>query len=635
MAWREYFKKRPNFQQLKEIKKFLSPQELWATKLLLAAITLSTVWLGTQLYQDNVTKVPMAGGTYVEALIGAPKFINPLLAQTNDVDTDISRLVFSGLLKFDADLNLVPDLATSYKISEDKLTYTFFLKPNAFWHTRGSEEAKPVTSDDIILTFENIQDPDFKSPLIVSFRGVQIKKVDNLTVQFILPEPFEPFLESMTFGILPAHVWQEIPNTTANLAEANIRPVGSGPWQFSTLTRDKLGNIKSYTLVPFEKYYDNPPLIQKLTFKFYPNFEEAVGALINNNVEGISFLPKALKERLISESDINFYSFDLPQYTGVFFNQKINSILKDKNVKQALAYAIDKTKIISEALSLEGQIVDGPILPGYEGYNENIEKYDFDPDKANQILNEAQWQIITADEYKQKLAEKISQERIDLQAELSQGEDVAPETIEEEVFTAPTSTEQILEEIILDPNQNIFRSKNDEILEITLTTVNQPENVTAATLVKKMWQDVGASVNLEIVDPNRIGREIIKPRNYEALLFGENLGASPDPFPFWHSSQNQDPGLNLAVFSNRNVDKLLEDARIEADSAKRDELYQEFQNIIISEIPAIFLYRPTYTYVISDKIKGLNVSQVIVPADRFNNITGWYIKTKASFAKEN
>lgn len=620
--------KLPKAKQIKHLGKILSSKELLILRISGAVIIICLIFLGVKFYLKNFLPTPIVGGEHVEALVGAPQYINPLLSQTNDVDQDITKLVFSGLLKYDKDLNLVPDLATEYQISEDQKTYTFTLKQNVKWH-----DGTPFTADDVIFSVQSILDPDFKSPLLPSFRGVEINKVDANTVTFTLPEPFPPFLEALTFGILPEHIWQEIPPINANLTEYNLKPIGTGPWKFKKLNKDSLGNIKSYVLVPNKDYYGPKPYLEKITFKFYPDFETAVQAIKSKSVGGISFLPKRLKDELTSSTNINFYSFSLPQYTAVFFNQKQNEILKDKNVRKALSLAIDKPKILSEALRLEGEIIDGPIIPGFPGYNPNLEKVVYDAEQANQILEDAGWKKISPQDFRlylEKEYQKLQEESLD--SARDKKEEQEEENQEVATSTAVTTLEEFIEQNVA-VDQTFYRQKGEQILEITLTTVDQPENVKAAELIQNFWQNVGVKTNLDIVSSGRISREVIKPRNYDALLYGEIVGADPDPFPFWHSSQNQDPGLNLAIFANRQVDKLLEDARKTTDAAKRHELYSQFQNIIVSEIPAIFLYNPTYTYVLDKNIKGLDISRITIPSDRFNNLEEWYIKTKRKYKK--
>lgn len=644
----------PKLKQLKYIPRILSKKEKRILQILCVIIILSAATVGINIYFRYFTLEPAYGGQYVEGLIGSPQFINPLLASNNDVDLDISRIVFSGLLKYDKNLNLVEDLAESYQISDDKKTYTFRLRDNLTWH-----DGEKLDADDVVFTFETILDPEFKSPLLKSFQGVEIEKIDERTVKFILKEPFAPFIYSLTFGILPKHIWKNIPTASSNLTEYNQRPIGSGPYQFDSLIKEKKsGNIREYKLIRYENYYGKRPYIDTLIFKFYPSFEEAVTALKNREVEGLSFLPKQYKEEEIPTDSINLYSINLSQYTAIFFNQKQNKQLKDKNVRMALAYSIDKEKILNEALLKEAEIIDGPILPGFVGYNPDLEKFEYNPEKANQLLDKSGWERISKDEYrKQRKQEELA--KIKKQEEKENKEkDEKPEsenhkqqaqentTKQEETITSNKESveqesqegvktqEQIIDEMLdieFKTEQEFFRKKDTAILTVQLTTVDQPSNVESAKLIQKFWQSVGVKTNIRIASGNEMKKEIIKNRDYEALLYAEAIGNDPDPYPFWHSSQNEYPGLNLSIFANREVDELLEDARKITDPEKRRLKYRHFQNILVAELPAIFLYNTLYTYPQSTKIKGFDIQRISVPADRFNNIDEWYVKTKRVF----
>lgn len=616
----------PSLKQFKYLSAVLNFKQRLLVKGLAVLIAISLVFMVGNFYFRNFLPSPTVGGEYAEGLIGAPQFINPLLSQTNDVDSDITRLIFSGLLKYDSQLQLVPELAESWQTNDDQTIYTFTLKENITWH-----DGQPLSADDVIFTFQSLKDPDFKSPLLISFRGVEVEKVDDRTIKFILPEPFGSFLEVLTVGILPEHIWAEIPPINANLTEYNLKPIGTGAWKFKSLSKDRLGNIKSYTIEPNSDYYGPKPYLEKITFKFYPDFETAVAALKNHSVEGLSFLPKELKSDLAGQKNLKFQSFYLPQYTAVFFNQKQNEILKDKNVRKALAFAIDKAKILSDALALEGEIIDGPILPLNIPQSPD-KKISFNPNQANQLLDEANWEQITPQQYQDFLAEQQAKAEEDNEeeenAEAGQNQEVEQATTTEEVVIEEEAEAGLLEA------QSFYRQKDDNILELTLTTVDQPENVKAGTLIAEFWQNIGVKVNLQIIEGNKISREIIKPRNYEILLFGIIVGSNPDPYHFWHSSQVQDPGLNLAQFANREVDKLLEDARQTNEASQQQGDYKRFQDILATEIPAIFLYNPTYTYVTDQKIKGSIIDRIIIPSDRFNDVEEWYIKTKRRYHTE-
>jgi len=591
-------KKIPSAKQFKYLPRVLDQRQRLIIAVSLGIALVSAIALLIIFFDRNFDRVPADGGEYTGGLIGAPQYINPLLAQ-NDVDIDLSRLIFSGLMKYDKNLQVVPDLTERYEVSEDQKVYTFVLRENAMWH-----DGDPVTAEDVIFTFESIQNTDFRSPLIISFRGVTVEKIDDRTVQFTLPQPYASFLEVLTVGILPEHLWREISPINANLTEYNIKPVGSGPWMFETLSKDRLGNIKTYNLEPNPAYYDRKPHLQHLTFKFYPDFVTAVEALKNHSVEGISFLPKELKPQLASQKSLNTYSFYLPQYTAIFFNQKKLDALRDKNVRQALALGIDKQRILTDALELEGEIIQSPLLPVAVSLS-NDKILTFNPNQANQLLDDAGWKRISQDEYKAFRSGQVT------------------------ASSSPTSTEPIAENIDggTEESQEFYRKDGDTVLEVTLTTVNHPVNVKTAEIIKHQWENIGVKVNISVIDSSRITREAIKPRNYEVLLFGIIVGSNADPFPFWHSSQVADPGLNLAQLSNREADKQLEGARTaDVTDDKKTQHYTSFAEILAQEVPAIFLYNPTYTYVVDKKIKGVDINRINIPADRFNNINEWYIK---------
>ncbi|MFH1225993.1 MAG: peptide ABC transporter substrate-binding protein [bacterium] len=613
----------PDGRQLSQLAKILSARERLAIKILGLTITVCLVIMAANFYLHNVEYLPQAGGEYTEGLIGAPRYLNPILAQTNDVDRDICQLIFAGLFKYNQHGELIPDLADSYSVSDDQKVYNIKLKNNLKWH-----DGEPLTVDDIIYTVAMIQDPEFKSPLLVSFKGVGVEKADAQTVKFVLSDPFAPFLGTLIFGILPEHLWSSILSANAILAEYNLKPTGAGPYKFSSLTKDRSGNIREYILTVNENYHGQLPYLKNINFKFYPDFDTATEALASKKTQGISFLPKGLKEKVTRNKNLAFYSLHLPQYTAIFFNQKNNEFLRDKKIREALAYALNKEKIIQETMAREGDIIHGPILPGLIGYNPEIKKYNYNPAEANQILDDKGFKRIEPAEYQQLMAEKKQKE----EAAAEKAETTDSETTTE---LEPAGTANPPADGELPPEPPFYRQKNNQFLTVKLTAVNQPESLTAAKLVLDYWQAIGVKVNLEIVDGYRIQRELIKPRQYEALLYSEILGSDPDPYAFWHSSQNQAPGVNLAVFSDRNVDKLLEDARQTNDNQKREEYYQKFQDILADQLPAIFLYNPTYTYAVSQEIKGLDTQRIAVPADRFANITNWYIKTKVRFKKNN
>ncbi len=554
----------PNWQQLQYLPQYLTQREKLIIRVLLAITILCLGFLLVQFYQRHVVYLPEQGGSYTEALIGQPQYINPILAQS-DVDRDLTTLIYSGLFRYNQSLELVPDLAERYEVSEDNKTYTVYLQQDITWHN-----GNPLLADDVVFTFSTIQDPDYSSPLYSNFDGVTIRRVDDYTVSFTLDEPYAPFLSNLTVGILPGHIWNDVTPATFRLAEFNTKPIGSGPFVFTGLTKDQTGNIKSYTLKRNESYYGQQPYLNEISFRLFPEFADAFNVVRSNNVDGITFIPNEYSGVIEKNNTINRYQLQLPQYTAVFFNQKID-LLKSENLKQALAHAVDKNRILQEALAGDGTIVHSTILPGFLGHNPDIQGYSYDLNQAATLLDEAGWTV---------------------------------------------------------PEDGGLRQKDGQELKFSLTTVDQTEYLKTADILRESWEAVGVGIELKIMNPSRVNKEIVKPRNYEAFLYGEIVGADPDPYPFWHSSQSLAGGLNLSNYFNKEVDTLLEEARKIDNADERADKYRAFQNIIAEEIPAIFLYSPYYEYGVHEDIQGITIERITIPSDRFNGITNWYSKTK-------
>ncbi|MEK7618749.1 MAG: ABC transporter substrate-binding protein, partial [Patescibacteria group bacterium] len=333
-------------------------------------------------------------------------------------------------------------------------------------------------------------------------------------------------------------------------------------------------------------YYGQKSTLSALQFKFYPDVDSTVNALKNRTVQGISYLPHSLKERLLADKDLATYVYHLPQYTALFFNGLNNPDLKSLAVRQALSSMIDRDAIIRDALAGEGERVDGPFLSGFFGEPGSPDKgapADYNPERAVTLLETAGW----------KRGEGGLWEKED-------------------------------------------KDKKKHTLRVTITTINQEENMRVADLVKEAWMAAGVDVQVSTVDPVRVRTDVIDPRNYEALLYGEIIGSDPDPYPFWHSSQARAPGLNLASFSNSDADKLLEEGRTITSLEKRKELYKKFQTLLAQDAPAAFLYRPMYTIAVSKKLKGVSDgTHIIYPSDRLSESVTWYSKSKRVWKKGN
>lgn len=586
----------PSLKQIKYIGKFLDAREVWLLRVSIFVLIASTVFLCARFYITHLEVIPIEGGEYIEGLIGNPKYINPLYASFSDVDSDISSLIFSSLLKRNKAGQLTNDLALNHETSEDGKTYTFKIRTGVKWHN-GAQ----LTVDDIIYTFNIIKDGRYNSSLHNSFNGVDIEKIDESTLRFVLVEPYAAFLELLTFGIIPQDLWYQISPNSAGLAELNLKPVGSGIYKFKSLVKDSAGSVKLYNLIANEDYYGFKAKITNLSFKFFPNFEEATRALNEGQINGISYLPKGFEENLVAKNSLNLYKLNLPQIKAIFFNQKNNDALKEKSVRQALALAINKKNIIEIALKGDAHLIDGPLLPNNFAYNPENKKFNYNKDEAEKLLTEAGWVSVEVSDEMITFAEdeKTSEdEKIKLEAE---------------------------EKISVGPGR--WRSKDNVFLKVKITSVDIDENVEVINEVKSSWEAIGVKTEIELVSKNSIEANVVKPRNYEALFYSQILGDDPDLYALWHSSQIESGGFNLSNYANKDVDRILEEARIILNIDERKAKYKNFQEIILEDLPAIFMYSPTYTYIQSRKVKGFEINNILIPRDRFSNILDWYIKT--------
>lgn len=596
-----------SWKQIKYIPKFLSKKERIIIKSSVLLIVICLLLMGYLFLNSVLVEKPKAGGTYTEIIVGAAQYLNPLYSSISEADRDLTKLAFAGLVRYNDKQEIAPDLARDWFVDDKGTTYTFQLRNDVYW-----PDGKQFSAEDVVFTIEAIQNKEYESPIRENWLGIEVKAIDELTVQFTLPKPFTPFIDNATVGILPAHLWQEILPGNAKLAELNIKPVGLGPYRVDSFTKDKQGIIKSYSFKRNENYHLGAPYIEKIIFKFQPTFKTGVESLKNRNADGLNFLPLNLKKFLEPRKDLNYYSLSLPQYTAIFFNIDNNDILKPKKMRQALEAAIDKKKIVEETLGGEAQAIEGPILPGFPGYSENMPITSADADGAKKLLTELGW------------------EKKKIEATEITGPAKATGAPQKAGTGEATSTKEVGPEVDAEGFSR-FLFKGDKELLINLTVPNQPQSVAVGKLIAKMWQAVGVKTNLIVIEPEKIQKDVIRPRGFEALLFGEILGADPDPYPFWHSSQAGDGGLNLSNFKNSEADKLLETMRKEKEYKERDEAYIKFAAILKREIPAIFLYNPNYTYVVSTKIKGINLGRIVSPSDRLNEVHKWYIKTRKGF----
>jgi len=304
--------------------------------------------------------------------------------------------------------------------------------------------------------------------------------------------------------------------------------------------------------------------------------------------------------------------------TALFFNQKANLYLSDLNIKTALALALDKSRIVSDILNGDAQVIDGPILPSSFVYNQDLKKYDYNLAAAAKLLDDSGWQKVTLNAEEAQRASSISAEEAAKDTNLSLSRDIA-------AYASSSGLEVAGNWRVKTPKA---KGSVRQYLYVSLTIVDSASNLKVAEEIKNLWADLGVKADIKSVPVDRVEKDVIKPRNFEILLFSQALGSDPDAYPFWHSSQAGEGGSNLADYRNKDVDALLESARLTTDQNQRIAKYKKFQEIITTELPAIFLYSSYYNYPQNKQIKGFNKQVITDSADRFSGIADWYEKTK-------
>ncbi|MCD4694126.1 peptide ABC transporter substrate-binding protein [bacterium] len=594
----------PSFKQIKHVKNFLTPRELLIVKVLIFIVVLNIGFLFYNFYQNNLEMVPKQEGTYVEGLVGSPQYINPLYSSINDVDGDIGSLIFSSLFRINKDGMLEEDLVKEYQINDAKNEFTLTLKNSVKWHS-----GEDLSVDDIVFTFSAIQDERYNSPLRTKFLNIQIQKEDENKVKFYLPNKNADFLSELRFGIIPKFLWDQIMPGSAKLAELNLKPIGSGPYKFKSLIKDKFGNILDYKLEINKEYYEKEPYIENLEFKFFVSPEEAVESLNTDKIDGLGYLPEAYLSDLVAKDSLNIEKLKLPKINSIFLNKNKNITLKDLDVRKALALSINRERIVSEVFGSGAKTVKTPLPSFSYFYTEDIEDYSFDLKRSEEILEERGW-----------LRKEINQE------EIGEIKKIQEEKKEEEDAELLSDKQRRI--LLLGPGKWRYNKEAEEdnylIIELTYPSTDEYQRV--AQLVKGYWEEIGVKTILRPIEVKEIYSQVILNRNFQALIYAQAFELIPDLYSFWHSSQIEE-GLNISSYNNEKVDQLLKDAQnFNSYSDEKRNNYIEAEKNISQDVPVIFMYSPYYNYIQSKKIKGFNQDSIYKPSNRFSGIFDWYVK---------
>jgi peptide/nickel transport system substrate-binding protein len=428
-------------------------------------------------------------------------------------------------------------------------------------------DGTPVTPDDVVFTIEKAQDPSLKSPELPNWSNILVEAVDARTVRFTLPKAYAPFLESTTLGILPAHLFRNMKNEEFPFSPLMTNPVGAGPFTVTSVKRNSDGIVTSYELSAFKAYALGRPYLDTIRFVFFSREDDLQAALSSGRVQSAYGIPD---ERALRAP--------FAQAFGVFWNPDENPVYNDASVRHALSVATDREAIAEDVLGGYGTPLYGPVPPGSGidkgGLEESFTSLTERTARAAEILEEGGWTY--------------------------------------------------------DTDARIWANgKKGQQLSVTLKTSNVPELKTVAQKVQEDWERLGVPVSIELYEPGDLTQNVIRPRRFEALLFGMVVGREHDLYAFWHSSQRNDPGLNISSYTNRVVDELLEEIRETQDAEARSDALRQINNFIALDYPAVFTHTPDFVYVPPKGIEGIGLPQITSPADRFATVALWYRNTEA------
>ena len=513
---------------------------------------------------------PAFGGVLREGIIGTPRFVNPVLAVTR-ADRDLTALIYDGLMRLGKDGTLVPNIAESVTISEDGLTYNVVLKQNVYFH-----DGTKLTAADVAFTALRMQDPVIGSPLRANFADIAIEEVGEYELNFVLPEAYAPFIENLTFGILPEHTWKDAGVDEFPFSQYNSEAIGTGPYEVQEIIRSASGIPETYILKAHTGYHLSQPKIETIELHFFPTGDKLAQAFNDGVIESVAGVDmQTLTSYTINDTTHHIERIPLPRTFALFINQNKTPALRDLAARQALNIAIQRQALVDTTLGGYGNPLTSPLPFGFGPLITKTTPEESSADRARDILREGGWKLNTESQLWEK--------KID--------DTVTP-------------------------------------LSFSISTVNTGAFADTADFLKNAWAGIGAEVIVKQFEQSDLTQTIIRPRDYETLLFGMQLGRSLDYYSFWHSSQRNDPGLNIALYANITTDSILSEMRRSTETGTRDAALTKFVEEIEKESPALFLYSPELLYVFPNRITGATWKGVSEPHERWSNVHEWYIQTE-------
>lgn len=545
----------------------MKPDLRWQILLALAGFGLILTLLSFQVQSAGLCteRVPAAGGVFAEGMLGAPRALNPLLSDNYPVDRELVSLIFDGLTRYDAQGFLVPALAESWRVSDDGRFVRFSLRPDLTWH-----DGEPVTTADVAFTYGLLQDPETPAPapLKALWQSVTIRVVDERLIDFELAEPYSPFLDATTRGLLPAHRLAGVTGATLAMADFNRAPIGAGP--FMVEPGQDWQRTRRLRLLPNPVFYREGAQVANLEFRFYPDEAALLAAFTAGEIQAINSVAPTLLPAIVSLPDVRLFSAVAPRMTMLLFNQTETAVaaVRSLDVRRALAYALDRRALVAQALNGQGVLLDGPYLPTSWAYDPTaLTIYASNPVSATLALEAAGW-TLSADA--------------------------------------------------------AVRQRAGAPLTLRLLALDDPTHRALAEAIAAQWALVGVAPQVSFFSAGTDLRQALAARDFDVALVDVAPPGDPDLYDFW-SQEAIVRGQNYAGWNRRRASEALESARQVWDVAERRPYYQTFLRLYDQDLPALTLYQHVYTYALSSVVNQAEIGRIDHPRERYATFADWFL----------
>ena len=498
------------------------------------------------------------GGNLVLATTAAPTLFNPYYS-TDTSSSTIEGFIFSGLVTVDQDFNPEGDLAESWDFTDDGLRWTFHLRENVKWH-----DGEPMTADDVVFSYTIPKDPDYVGPRGLPFEIIEeVNKIDDYTVEFVLSEPYAPFITiTAQFEVLPKHILGEVPIAELGKHPFNTKePIGTGPFKFKEWKEGEYIALEAH-----EDYHLGAPKLDGLLYKIVPDTNTLMAQLQVGEISMAGISPEyvGMAQDLEAKGMVKLESGPSNAFEYIGYNLR-NELFQDKKVRHALTHAIDREAIIQAILGDAGTVAHGPGSPANWAFNPDVPKFEYDLEKAKQLLKEAGWE----------------------------------------------------------PGPDGILEKDGKKFEFALKTTSANEiRQQVAEVAQQQWAEIGIKTSIEVLEWSAYVEQTSPPNwNFDAIVAGWSIGSDPDPTWFWHTSEIE-AGLNYNGYSNSEVDELLSKNTQIADLEERKAVIAEADAIVTEDQPNTFLYYPEGYLAISPKLVGPSFNA----ANTYYKIHEWYFE---------